>query len=448
MAPPTRAFDDRRCFVSTALMHPALRRRVAGWLALASIGGVLLATLSPWLGIAPMRIPTAWCLLCGGAWLMDAVSNVLLFLPVGAALALHGWPVRRIVLLAFALSLFVETMQSYGIPPSRSPSASDSLTNTVGSLLGAVLVNQWRSLWDPTPALARRLAGAWACLAAMAVILTAAALAPRHSSVDGPGALHPSRFAYAPGYGWYGGRLDAVTINAQAIPHDGDGPVVIEGERLPTRFEIGASLQGRDTAWYTRAMVFLHTAQDTLPAVSLSQRGDHLELHIERRGSDWGLYMPYVRLADVLRGRRAVDTTRFHIAGIVSPGQLSLTMQSPGRMMRVSRELPPTIGWTMLQNVIGLTHPLGPFVQLLWLLVLCAPIGWWSGRSPRPLVTMASGAGLLAAGVASAAWWIGLPIPGAPEWMTLGVMMIAACAAARRASSLAPRTGPGRYILS
>ena len=62
------------------------RLRSADWIAIGSIIAILLATLSPWLGIAPMQIPAAWCLRCGAGWLIDAVSNVLLFLPLGGAL--------------------------------------------------------------------------------------------------------------------------------------------------------------------------------------------------------------------------------------------------------------------------------------------------------------------------------------------------------------------------
>ena len=48
---------------------------------------IITATLLPFNPIVSSQIPPQWCLKCGGLWLTDAVSNVLLFVPFGLAAA-------------------------------------------------------------------------------------------------------------------------------------------------------------------------------------------------------------------------------------------------------------------------------------------------------------------------------------------------------------------------
>jgi hypothetical protein len=252
------------------------------------------------------------------------------------------------------------------------------------------------------------------------LMLTASALAPRYPTARPGDSVQRSRFPYAPGYGWYGGQLSDVVINGQDILHSGDGPVVLDAPRLPATMTLRTTLRGRDTASYTRAMIFVHAGEDTLPNVALSQRGDHLELHIERRGSDWGLTMPYVRLPNVFRDHAASDTQPLYVRGIASTGQLALEQVGGAAPDRVALELTPTIGWAMLQSVIGATHPLAPAIRTAWLLALCAPIGWWSGRSRSPIGSALGATALLSAALLGAAWWHALPVAAVVDWVTMG----------------------------
>lgn len=417
--------------------------RFARWSAWLSVIGILLATLSPWLGIAPMRIPAAWCLICGGAWVMDAVSNVLLFAPLGASLAGCGWRLRRVLLGGVVLSLCVETLQSFGIPPQRSPSVSDLLTNATGALLGALLLRHWRRLLAPSP----HDATAWSRYATLGTSLvfvgTALALLPRPAAHGASATLRVSPFDYAPGYGWYDGRLSQVMVNTLTVPHDGVGPVVVTADAVPDSLHIAAMLGGRDPAWYTRAMVFVHPADDTLPAVSLSQRGTHLELHIERRGSDWGLYMPYVRLAHALRDGGASDTRPRAIDAYATLGTLTLIQHRADGSLRRTIPLAGTSGWAMLQSVVGPTHRLAPVIQALWLMVLCAPIGWWSGRTRTPVRTASLAAALITTALIGSAWWVGIAWPPPVDWMTMGAALtIATLSSLRSRGNELPRAAP------
>lgn len=418
------------------------RVRGAGWIAIGSTITILLATLSPWLGIAPMRIPTAWCLACGGAWVMDAVSNLLLFAPLGGALAARAWRMYRVALVAAALSLLVETMQSFGIPPSRSPSLSDLVTNTTGAMLGALLVRFWTPLRLPDPPRALRLAQVAALLTVTVVVLTAIALTPRYPTVDGAGDLRRSRFDYAPGYGWYGGSLTDLRLNDRSVAHTGEGPLVMEGARLPRSVTMTTTLRGRDSAWYTRAMIFVHHSADTLPEMSLSQRGHHLEVHIERRGTSWGLYMPYIRRANALRRQTVADTTPLHIRAAVHRDRLQLQLAQGDTVTTTTLALTPTIGWAMLQSVIGPSHPIAPIIAAAWMLTLAVPLGWWCGLTRRPRRAVGLAALTIIAAVDLSAQWAGIHRPPLIDWLTLGSGLAGAAWLSRRSR---PRRADG-YI--
>lgn len=111
------------------------RRTSANALGVIALTAIVLLTLGP---EHPRPIPPFWCVWCGRHDLLDTTLNVLLFMPLGAALRLGGATRRRIALFAFALSTAIEAVQ-FQIP-GREPSARDIAANTAGALLGALLL--------------------------------------------------------------------------------------------------------------------------------------------------------------------------------------------------------------------------------------------------------------------------------------------------------------------
>ena len=75
------------------------------------------------------------------------ILNVLLFVPLGAALALRGVSVGRTVLAAVALSASVELAQLL-VVSGRTTSVDDVLLNTAGAWLGHAVLSAWTSLGD------------------------------------------------------------------------------------------------------------------------------------------------------------------------------------------------------------------------------------------------------------------------------------------------------------
>lgn len=127
--------------------------------ALGALAGVALLTLAPRSLIAPARGAFMRALDALTApvlvWIpyddAERVLNTLLFVPLGAAVALllsrRAWPWA--VAAGFALSAAVEYLQ--GSIPGRVPDPSDVMWNTIGAVVGVAAVT-----------LPRMLAAAWA----------------------------------------------------------------------------------------------------------------------------------------------------------------------------------------------------------------------------------------------------------------------------------------------
>jgi Concanavalin A-like lectin/glucanases superfamily/VanZ like family len=94
-------------------------------------------TLRPSDPEGPIELGRVLCVLCGRKALADGLANLLLFVPLGIALAALGCAPRRVILLAGGLSLSIELAQ-FAIP-GRDPSLGDLLFNVAGAAVGVGL---------------------------------------------------------------------------------------------------------------------------------------------------------------------------------------------------------------------------------------------------------------------------------------------------------------------
>ncbi len=115
---------------------PAPQHRAGSWqpslLAIALVV-ILTATLTPIPGRP--RHPVSLDPVPG---LDSAVENIILFWPLGAALALRRWGAARTTVAGCALSVLVETVQYW--LPGRFCNLDDALMNGLGALTGNLLV--------------------------------------------------------------------------------------------------------------------------------------------------------------------------------------------------------------------------------------------------------------------------------------------------------------------
>jgi glycopeptide antibiotics resistance protein len=74
-------------------------------------------------------------------FLLEAAANILLFVPLGAALSLRGLSIGKTAGYGFLLSVAVEGLQ-WLVIPGRTTSLDDVLLNTLGAVLGHALFNR------------------------------------------------------------------------------------------------------------------------------------------------------------------------------------------------------------------------------------------------------------------------------------------------------------------
>jgi glycopeptide antibiotics resistance protein len=74
--------------------------------------------------------------------LAEVIANVLLFLPLGAALRLRGFTGRATALLGLSASVVVEGAQLL-VVSGRTTSFDDLLLNTLGAVGGYALMSRW-----------------------------------------------------------------------------------------------------------------------------------------------------------------------------------------------------------------------------------------------------------------------------------------------------------------
>jgi VanZ family protein len=93
---------------------------------------VLLLTLNPFYVSLPRELHISWTPKLG-----DALSNILLFLPIGFLYRLTGGSVRGALLTGAGVSLSIEMIQLF--LPARTSSVIDLICNSSGAMLGALL---------------------------------------------------------------------------------------------------------------------------------------------------------------------------------------------------------------------------------------------------------------------------------------------------------------------
>ncbi len=148
------------------------------------------------------------CILCGDFGTADAIRNVLLFVPLGAALAHAGYRLSGAALLCACLSVLIETSQM--VIPGRDPTLGDIVFNTGGGALGAFLYLGGRGH------LLKGAAFSWIIACGAAVVLAGSAwlLQP---------ALPKSTYVgqWTPNLGhlsWYRGRVLSAEVGGMALP--------------------------------------------------------------------------------------------------------------------------------------------------------------------------------------------------------------------------------------
>jgi len=434
----------------------------------------------------------ATCLTCSPAWLADIISNIALFVPLGAALAwrqeMGNARIARAVVLGAAASLAIETLQFYGVGAGRIPALADVLSNTAGTWLGVVLVMYLPTCVAPSETTARVLARGWAALfvvvwSALAVALSPAAPA---TSAQPRAVVSPSSLPFTPGYGWYAAEAESAMVNGVSIAHRGTGPVLVAAERTDS-VTASVVVRGRDARNDVVPIVFVHDprAQSVDPRVTrahllFAQYGRDAAVTSDLTAYRWGLYTPLLLAPDAFADDTSplsiscvvtarawyVRWSRAHASGGVLDvpdvpsrdigardigardigardiGARDIGARDIGARDRVapdigvravSLSLSPAIGWALVQSVVPVGASIAPLLTVLWLVLWFAPVGYWAGMARRSLsrVTGFAHAAAWASALLVAAWGAAQATGTAPlSWVLCGVGVLSSMAGA------------------
>jgi VanZ family protein len=375
---------------------PACSTRIWSHILLAAIIALILSlTLTP-MGAPGPDTPLFDFELSGFRTLADAIANVILFVPLGAAAALALRSARRAVFLAFGLSLFIEAAQL--LIPGRYTSPSDLAFNTVGGALG-VLLAQHPELWL-WPTAGRRRLLAWLALAAALTVLVGGSRLFVPSFPGGVlfGQWTPDRSPHGP----YQGRVLSARVGPLDVPpwqvaHPAElRRLLLRGDTIRVSVEAADPPPGLQPIF--------RIADAEWPLVSLAAEGEDLVLSYRMRATRVGLDQPHLRFEGALSGVRAGD----HVE-LTAWRHGHLFCLGAGAAERCGLGLSAAETWGLL--FFPLPHRLALLVTLLWIPALLLPAGFWC----RELVQLAIMGALVATALLSIESSPGVRPPGSCE---------------------------------
>lgn len=370
---------------------------------------IAILTLTP--QYAATRSPPSWCLLCGEQAVLDAVLNVILFIPLGVGLRLAGLSRRRAFAIGLVTTITVELLQLY--IPGRDTSLGDVFTNSFGGFLGILFADVWRVVLVPDRRVATRLASGWTVL--WVLVLTASAelthISLSKSSYWGewrPEDLH---------HDYFPGKVLWATAGGLPIKNGLDGgsddvrarlssdSVVVQGSIA------GAALSG---TYASIASIYDPRKQ---PQFFLGQRRGNLIFSLRMRTSDLKVKNPTIRLDSVFPQHRPVKLDTMFVSGGLVHKELWIRAENHGVVRERTLPMDAGLGWSYFLPFDYEYGREAPWLTVLWLGGLSAPAMHWATRAGRRalfvvLAALATALLLipLATGAHATAWW---------EWLGL-----------------------------
>jgi hypothetical protein len=409
----------------------ARTRKVGRILTFLALAATFVATLTPMPGNAVSA--DFWCVTCGELGSLDFAANIVMFIPLGLALALWTGRRWRTVVICMAVTMFIEAMQ-IRVVAGRDSSLGDLIANTLGGWLGAELSLMWGTIVWPRPPVAKRLAVGWAAVVAVIGLLTSFGLQPAHV----PAALWVQWTPVRTSYEAFTGRLLTFDVNginlvAPYPPPNSGLPQAIAGE--PWRATATIDRAGLRE---TRSLI-VRIAEEITILITVEQRGSDLSCHQKTRSADFRLRSPRVALPNAFRATNAAPgTDSLRLICARADHQLMAGVIDGNESRTEAVRLSPALGWMLVSPFDLPAERRLLWIGALWLAALAVPAGFWiarsghhsAGRQAYAIPVVAIGLAIVitlsiapkAAGIAPAAWW---------EWLASLGGVVAGVALAR-----------------
>ena len=385
------------------------------------------ATLGP-APVTPVPLPM-FCLVCGDLGGVDVTLNVILFLPMGAALVWAGLSWRRATLACALMSFAIESLQ-FSVIPGRDASISDLLTNSVGGMLGAVFLRRWSTVVFPSPATARRLCAAATALPLAVMAATAALLQPSTPKMGLWGQWAPVQPQFEP----FTGRVRDFHLNGFHVPYN----LVPEHEALRRSLLAGPQLARVEIttgAPSSRVAAIARVGSSVQEIMMFGQRGVDFVFRTRLAVRDWRLRTPAVTIPNAFP-QAGIDLSLE--GGLTKQGWIA-AVRSPLSDLRVAVPFSVALGWSFF---LPFDHPIDEsdwWISGLWLAAMAAPATYWgamvrrssAGSGPLNLRWSAAASATLLVGLTLITVAAGFTLPVASEWIgvaagnALGVVVAA-----------------------
>jgi hypothetical protein len=355
----------------TVALAPHLRR-VGFAITLASLIAIGLATLWPQ---PPAPVDSHFCVICGSFGTVDALLNVLLFVPLGIGLSLLERSDRRAILAMCALSIAIETAQFFVIP-GRDSTLGDVLANTLGGALGFMAPRHWRSMVKPSPIVAGRLAVAWAILWFAVQIASGFAFSLSLPDSRYYGQIGRKLGSFAP----FHGQVSSATVGGVSIPDSA----------IEDSHQVRERLRGGSTV--AVAAVVGDSSRGIAPILRIAD-DRRREILLVAQNED-AVVFGVITGASILRLRRpifsvprafSVDHDRssagdsVQVIGRYSRGQLAMETRSMRGARALDVPVRSSLGWILwlpFQWLIEGTQA-EAVAGWLWTGILVLPFGYW-----------------------------------------------------------------------
>ena len=358
-------------------MLPPRRRFLRAIPAALAIGLIALLTLEPRPRQAPLSASTPWhCLVCGGLGTVDVLLNLALFVPLGFTLRRQGfgWPLS--LAIGFLISAAVEALQAT-VVTGRDPSLSDLVTNTVGTLLGALLADALPGLARPGRRRGARLAAAAASGWLVMLGLTGWAVQPAVA----PAAATLRKAPTMPGLDRFAGNVTMVSLNG--VEAAGTLDTAMLARALASR-SLAVTASATLESW-TEVLAPIVDVVDRrwVATVQLGQVGQKILFTVRSRSERLRLRAPSVK---VYRALPLPDGQQIQVGGALRGPSLTAFSTTGGTTHRAETRLTAGLGWMLIL-------PLGfyPFdyrpelTSAVWTALPLLLVGYWTARARAPL---------------------------------------------------------------
>lgn len=386
-APPIKSSQGAPVHMSVSL--------VSRWLLLvAVVAPVLVATLTPTTDI-PWKFGGPLCVVCGTFGVANLLRNIILFIPMGAALALVLGPGRRALLIVLLTTMTVEVLQFH--IPGRNPLLVDVLANFTGGALGVLMV-AWSHLWlRPSRRTGGVLSLGYAGAAATALLLVAFLF-----RTDLPQVTYWGQ--WTPDFGHmehYGGTLQSASVGGIPVPYSS----LDESEAIRAALQDGGSVRlavaaGPSPSALAPIFSIADGAQGEVLMIGADR--DDLVVRIRYQADRFRLDRPDFRMVGAFRDVEVGDTIR--IAFEPQGGRSCLELNGR-RECGIGPRLEQ--GWALLLYPGGGPAWFKTLMDFGWMAGLLLPFGFFARRHP---FTYAGALTLLAA-VSGGLW-----LPTVASW--------------------------------